>query len=84
VFSDPSGNGSLFRISVDTTDPKYATRLAGADLPFLSQNGNIISSDVTRAGHEAAHDTLYSLDGSKKLKGTMNADGNNIDNVRLL
>lgn len=75
---------NLFRISVDTTDVRFATRLAGADLPFVSQLGNVVSSDVTRAGQEAAHDALYSLDGSKPLQGDMDADFNNINNVNNL
>lgn len=83
VFTVLNG-GNLFRVSVDTTDPRFATRLAGADLPFMSQDGNTISTDVTRAGQEAAHDTLYSLDGSKALTGTMNANDQDINNVNSL
>jgi hypothetical protein len=74
----------LFRVSIDTTDTKYATRLAGSDLPFLSRAGNVISSDVTRAGLEQAHNALYSRDGSKPLTGDMDAANHNILNVANL
>uniref|UniRef100_UPI001957FF23 hypothetical protein n=1 Tax=Fusobacterium mortiferum TaxID=850 RepID=UPI001957FF23 len=71
----------LFRISVDTTDIRFATRLAGADLPFITQAGNVVSSDVTKAGHETAHDGLYTLDGSRPLLGDMDANNFSINNV---
>lgn len=74
---------NLFQLSVDAT-PTYAPRLAGSDLPWVSIAGTMVSTTVTRAGQEAAHDALYSLDGSKALQGDMDAANYNINNVNNL
>jgi len=43
-----------------------------------------ITSRIDPPGHEAAHDKLYRLDGTKKLEGNMDADGYNIKNIGSL
>jgi len=81
VFAVTGAN--LFQLSVDA-GAEYAPRLAGADLPWVSRAGNVVSTLVTRAGQEAAHDALYSLDGSKPLEGDMNVANFNLNNINNL
>lgn len=82
VFTVTAGNNLSVR--VDTGHARYATRMAGADLPFVERSGNRITSTVTPAGQEASTAALYALDGSRALTGAMNANSNNINNVGTL
>jgi len=43
-----------------------------------------VTSRIDPPGHEAAHEALYSLDGSRQLTGAMDAGDNNIENVGVL
>lgn len=81
VFNVTGAN--LFELSVDA-GAEFAPRLGGADLPWVNRAGNVVSTTVTRAGQEAAHDALYSLDGSKPLWGDMDAANYSINNVNNL
>ena len=43
-----------------------------------------VTSRIDPPGHEAAHDKLYRLDGTKELAGNMDAGGYNIENIGVL
>ena len=43
-----------------------------------------VTSRIDPPGHEAAHEALYSLDGSRQLTGAMDAGRHNIENIGVL
>lgn len=55
-----------------------------SSLPFATVSGTNIVAEIGRPGTEVAHDNFYMLDGSRALKGNMNAAGYAIENVKDL
>jgi prepilin-type N-terminal cleavage/methylation domain-containing protein len=53
-----------------------------AKVPFATVSGTNIVAEIGRPGTEIAHDGFYMLDGSRPLKGNMNAAGFAIENVK--
>lgn len=55
-----------------------------SSLPFATVSGTNIVAEIGRPGTEVSHDNFYMLDGSRALKGDMNAAGHSIENVKDL
>jgi competence protein ComGC len=74
-------------ISSDLTEVRYASRVVGrlprSSLAEAVGSGGAktkVTSRIDPPGHEAAHNKLYRLDGSKPLEGPMNLNGHNVSN----
>ena len=79
-------NNQDLSVSTDVKEVRYASRVTGR-LPRAQISGetkSIVTSWIDRPGEEAAHEALYSLDGSRKLTGAMDADGNDITKVATI
>ena len=79
-------NNQDLSVSTDVKEVRYASRVTGR-LPRAQISGetkSIVTSWIDRPGEEAAHEALYSLDGSRQLTGAMDAGDNNIENVGVL
>ncbi len=75
--------GQDLSVATDVKELKYVSRIQGK-LPRASVSGTTVTSLIDKPGEEAAHDALYSLDGSKALTGPMNANGQNINSAGLI
>lgn len=78
-----SVNGNNLRVSANATNSTYARRLSGI-LPGGSSSGVSYSFQFPPAGSEVSLAGLYKRDGSDALTGSMNANGNSINNVSTL
>jgi prepilin-type N-terminal cleavage/methylation domain-containing protein len=78
-----SVSGNQLVISNIATNANYAKRVSGL-LPSGAVSGSTYSFRFLPPGTEASVQSVYSLDGSKSLTGSMNAGGNNITNVGSL
>ena len=78
-----SVTGNNLRISANATNSTYARRLSGI-LPGGSSSGSSYSFQFPPAGSEVSLAGLYKRDGSEGLTGSMNANGNSINNVNTV
>ena len=81
--------GRLPRASLSVPDAAEASGVSGVgEVSNAGTVANALTTKVTSRidppGHEAAHEALYSLDGSRQLTGAMDAGDNNIENVGVL
>lgn len=72
--------GHQLVVSNTAIDPRYAKRVSGL-LPGGSVSGSTYSFRFLPPGTEASVQSVYSLDGSKPLTGSMNASGFDINSV---
>lgn len=78
-----SVSGNQLVITNTATNANYARRVSGL-LPSGSASGSTYSFRFLPPGSEASVQSVYSLDGSKALTGSMNAGGHNISSVGTL
>jgi len=81
--------GRLPRASLSVPDAAEASGVSGVgEVSNAGTVANALTTKVTSRidppGHEAAHDKLYRLDGTKELTGNMDAGGHNIENIGVL
>ena len=85
--------GRLPRASLSVPDAAIAVSEArgGSRVGEVSDAGTVahalttkVTSRIDPPGHEAAHEKLYRLDGTKTLAGNMDAGGYNIENIGSL
>jgi hypothetical protein len=81
--------GRLPRASLSVPDAAEASGVSGVgEVSNAGTVANALTTKVTSRidppGHEAAHEALYSLDGSRQLTGAMDANGHNIENIGVL
>jgi prepilin-type N-terminal cleavage/methylation domain-containing protein len=77
--------GRLPRASLSVPDAAEASGVSGVgEVSNAGTVANALTTKVTSRidppGHEAAHDKLLHLDGTKKMKGTLDLDGWGIEN----
>ena len=72
--------GQDLSVSTNVQDQTYVSRVQGK-LPRSSSSGTTVTTLIDKPGYEPAHDALYALDGSKRLTGPMDANGQNITNA---
>lgn len=74
-------NGNNMELSVDTGSAAFAKLLSGTGLPVPQVAGNVVSSQVGPPGEEIALDAYLPRSGIRPMTGSLNMDGNNIDNA---